>query len=34
MAAIALFAVLGKLTDRAVEWLGRRYGAPAPPRTP
>jgi sulfonate transport system permease protein len=34
MAAIALFAVLGKLTDRGIEWLGRRYGAPTAPRTP
>lgn len=33
MAAIALFAVLGKLTDRAVEWLGRRCSSPGPPRT-
>jgi ABC-type nitrate/sulfonate/bicarbonate transport system permease component len=30
MAAIALFALLGKLTDRGLEWLGRRCSSPAP----
>jgi sulfonate transport system permease protein len=28
MAAIALFALLGKLTDRALERLGRRWSVP------